>query len=105
MFIIYEVNLKIEPQIKQLFLSWLNEHIEAMLRITGFQTATVYTDMDQDDMVVHYHISDQKCLEDYFKLHAQKMREDGLNRFGTQFSATRRVLQPITANAKNETGI
>lgn len=92
MSIIYEVNLNIEPEIKPKFLSWLDKHIKEMLQVEGFNHAHVFTDLENADVVVQYHVTDKQSLENYFTNFADKMRAQGLEKFGNHFQATRRVM-------------
>ena len=44
-------------------------------------------------LTVHYRVSDRKKLQDYFDVHAARLRGDGLKRFGGKMTASRRVLR------------
>lgn len=45
--------------------------------------------------VIHYRLRDRESLENYFTNHAPRLREDGLEKFGDQFTATRRVMDKL----------
>ena len=94
--IIYEVNLNIEENIFNDYLDWLKTHIKEMLSFDGFQSARLFRHAEEENqLVVHYEVTSKEDLNNYFENHAARMREDGINRFGNQFTATRRILNPI----------
>ena len=41
---------------------------------------------------IHYRLKNRESLENYFREHAQRMRQEGLRRFAGKFSAHRRIL-------------
>jgi hypothetical protein len=47
-----------------------------------------------------YRLASQEHLDAYFRDHAERMRADGMRRFGGKFSATRRVLRVVHASSK-----
>lgn len=94
--IVYEVNLQVEPQIEVAYLSWLKEHIQAILQQPGFIDATLYATINNPGaFVVQYLVASEQDLENYIHHVAPSMRQDGIDRFGNQFQATRRVLKPL----------
>lgn len=64
----------------------LDESIPAELRDAA--SVTVETRL----FTVHYRLRDRESLERYFEFHAERMRQEGVERFGDSFSATRRVM-------------
>ncbi|MCB0713972.1 MAG: DUF4286 family protein [Ignavibacteriae bacterium] len=42
---------------------------------------------------IQYRLRDRESLENYFTHHVESMRQDGIDRFGTKFAATRRVMK------------
>lgn len=96
--IIYEVSVRVDSEIADEFEQWLPRHISEILAIDGFINADRYdaTDVDgeQREHVIHYRLRDRASLRTYFQLHAERMRADGLQRFGGRFTATRRILEP-----------
>lgn len=97
MAVLYEVNLQVEPEIEVDYLQWLNEHIKAMLKYAGFIDAKIYMDANkQGAYVVQYTIANEQDLDNYLLNEAPKMRANGINRFGNQFQASRRILKPIS---------
>ena len=93
---IYEVNLDIAAPAAKAFADWLPGHIEDMLALPGFIDASIArVDHDFDNLAcwsVRYRLHDRQALDNYLKTHAERMRADGLARFGDQLSASRRIL-------------
>lgn len=94
---IYEVRLEIDAGIAGEFDDWLLEHVREMLAFPGFQTATVYRGQAFDEShrverLVVYEVRSRRELDSYLHTHAKRMRKEGLNRFGKQFEASRRIL-------------
>lgn len=93
--IIYEVRVLIAPAIEPAYREWLDAHIREIIALRGFTGADLYTEADpsgQPCFVMHYYLDGQASLDRYLAEHAPRLRADGLNRFGNQFTATRRVL-------------
>ncbi|WIO73051.1 DUF4286 family protein [Porticoccaceae bacterium LTM1] len=99
--LIYEVNLTVNDDVAKEYKAWLKTHIDEILAIDGFHAAKMYQ-RDSDEAggngecwTIHYFLESREALNNYFDLHAEKMREDGLKRFGGKFSASRKVLEPM----------
>tara|TARA_Y100000588_G_C14107972_1_gene861693 strand:- start:733 stop:1035 length:303 start_codon:yes stop_codon:yes gene_type:complete len=99
MSIIYEVNIKVSLDILDDYLSWLDKHISEILDFDGFESAKIYkenvTSLDFFALTIHYSVSSKTALDSYFSNHAEIMRQKGVDRFGDNFSATRRILEQI----------
>ena len=96
--VIYEVNLTINNDIYIDFRAWLNQHIDAILRIHTFIQASVFKveqnkNADEKQLTIQYQLNNRHDLEQYFIKFAAKMRTDAINQFGNKFSATRRILE------------
>jgi len=95
--IIYEVNLSIEPALETVFIPWLKTHIDEMLKFDSFIDASLFIDAENNhtskNWVVQYKVESMTHLEDYFNLHAKRMRKEALDRFCDGFTATRRILK------------
>jgi len=89
--IIYEVNLSIETVLETSFIPWLKTHINKMLKFDGFIDAD--NNHTSKNWVVQYKVESMAHLEDYFDLHAKRMREEALDRFSDGFTARRRILK------------
>ncbi len=92
----YEVTLYVSKEIDTVFFQWLKQHAVEMLKYNGFVSAKLYQQLECEDnnkvFVAYYELETLEHLNDYLKNHVQAMREDGVRKFGDQFSATRRVL-------------
>ncbi|WP_190285718.1 DUF4286 family protein [Montanilutibacter psychrotolerans] len=100
--VIYEVNLDIDAAIEHDYRAWLAAHIDEILALPGFTAARLF---EQDEpaaepgrlrLCVQYTLVDATALATYLAEHAPRMRGEGIARFGTRFSATRRVLRETT---------
>ncbi len=101
--LIYEVNLSVDKEIEEQYKEWLGAHVQEMLQNEGFLGAewlsrnAVDEGLPADDTkvlwTVHYRVTDDAALQHYFEHHAPRMRQDGLNRFGGRFTASRRILR------------
>ena len=92
--VIYEVNLTLLKNIQAEFEAWLIPHVQQMLTFKGFQQAKILRelfDQEQNKLTVQYEVDTLDHLQDYFEHHAGAIRAEGVEKFGTQFSATRRV--------------
>ncbi len=99
--VVYEVNLSVDRDIEQEFLSWLGGHVERVLRFPGFMGARIYRRDPRDEgapdeqrfhLTVHYELPDRAAYEAYLERHAPAMRREGLERFPGRFAASRRLL-------------
>ncbi len=98
--VIYEVNLTVQLGIWSEYTRWLAQHIEQILLLKGFEWADVFEVLEPPaegarQICVQYHLKNEKALQSYFKHQADEMRQDAIERFGDQFSATRRILTPL----------
>lgn len=93
--LIYEVNLQVDNSAAEEMAVWMKEHIREMLRFSGFERAAWYQrnpDSGRQQWTVQYHVATRRDLDAYFEQHADRMRQDGLDRFGGRFTADRRIL-------------
>ena len=94
--VVYEVNLEADADIAGPFDTWLRDHIADMLQFEGFRSAEIFEDpaapAGRIRRIVQYRLRSQAALDDYLATHAPRMRAQGVARFGSRFSAERRVL-------------
>lgn len=98
--IVYEVNLTVDAELEETYAQWLQKHVEQMLALPGFISATSYRIIEPCDdhkacWTVHYVLANQSALDNYLQQHAPRMRADGIKHFGNRFTATRRIYQAI----------
>ena len=100
--IVYEVNCLVDIKIKETFQEWLPSHIREVLTIDGFISAETYLILEDDQLSareesfgisIRYYLKDESALKNYLDNHAERLRQEGKNRFANQFSAYRRVLR------------
>lgn len=96
--VLYEVTLRVEGAIAGEYRDWLHDHVRGMLALPGFIGARVseVTEPAPGDgatvFCCHYRLRDAAALDAYLRDHAPRMRAEGVERFGTRFSAQRRVM-------------
>lgn len=93
--VLYEVSLSVESAIESQYRDWLLGHIAEMESFPGFGPTSLWK-LEQDDpskieWVVAYTVDTRANLEHYLIHHAPRMRMEGMERFGDQFSASRRI--------------
>ena len=98
---IYEVNLEVNEKIAEQFSQWLIPHIEEMLSFDGFQSAQWLIRNREDEGIeknvvlwtIQYKLDERSSYTKYINSHALRMRQEGLERFGGSFQASRRLLK------------
>lgn len=97
MSVIYEVNLRIDPERAADFGAWLPDHVQEVVELPGFVSAEIAReetdDQDAPAWSVRYRLVDREALERYLDKDAERMRADGLKRFGDRMQASRRILE------------
>lgn len=100
MSVIYEVNLSVQREIANEYRTWLGDQVQEMLALPGF-TGVRILEIAEDacgtetTFCTQYELVDQSALDDYMRVHAGRMRADGVSRFGDRFTASRRVLRDL----------
>ena len=101
MTVIYEVNLAVDAEITAEYRRWLTTHVQEMLAFPGFtgarilEAAEAEPDAKQTTFCTQYELIDQAALDEYLRMHAARMRADGIRRFGDRFRASRRILREL----------
>ena len=98
--VIYEVNVAVDAEVADAYAAWLAPHIDEVLAVPGFVSAEWWA-VEPDgaarqraEWCVRYRVESRDALQAYFDEHAERLRGDGLARFGGRFQATRRILVP-----------
>lgn len=98
--VIYEVNLTIKHKIAEAYAAWLPGHIREMLALPGFESAAWLSDADFHEeqgadprWTIHYRLRSHDDFIRYAENDAERMRAEGIERFGKDFEATRRILR------------
>jgi hypothetical protein len=94
--VIYEVNLCVAEPVADTFADWLPGHVEDMLTLPGFIDAVIAReetgDQESTAWSVRYRLQERQSLDDYLAHHAERMRAEGVERFGKHMQAKRRIL-------------
>jgi len=94
--ILYEVDLDADAEIAGPFDTWLRDHIADLLALPGFRSAEILENTSPTPgrirRTVQYRLNDQTALDNYVRVHAPRLREQGVQRFGERFTSERRVL-------------
>ena len=96
---IYEVNCMVPENRRDEFLAWLELHVKQLLKINGFEDATI-SSLQEDDRLpeahigfcVQYFLEDQQVFEQYLADYAPAMRTDGIKCFGEDLKIYRRLM-------------
>jgi|SRR5690606_27908887 len=98
--VIYEVNLIVRREVADEVAAWLPGHIREILALPGFESAEWLSDEDFHEgegadprWTIHYRLRSHDDFIRYAEQDAERMRADGIERFGKNFEATRRVLR------------
>ena len=97
--VVYEVNIDLDAGVEAEYRDWLRHHVDEILALPGFIDARAFDVVDPPPapgriaICTHYRLRDEAALQDYFDLHAARLRADGIARFGGKFAASRRVLR------------
>jgi hypothetical protein len=103
--VLYEVNLTVNKEIQTEYLAWMPGHLQDMLQFDGFNKANFWEELPMDPtasptatrhFVAQFEITNYDYLQNYFKHHATRMRQEAIDKFGNKFSANRRVLKLVT---------
>ena len=103
--VIYEVNLNVNEAIYSEYYQWLLTHMDDMLKIKGFKKVEIglveNTEAEKNKKIrISYTIDSYENLKKYMTNHAPKMRAAGIEKFGDQFQADRRIiLEPLVFEA------
>ena len=97
---IYNVTLNIDESIHQEWLEWIKEHIPQVLGTGHFSDAKLTRVLVEEEMggvtySVQYRAKTREDLDNYYKNHADRLRQDGLKRFADKVLAFRTELQVI----------
>lgn len=96
--VIYEVNLEITPNRVAELDEWLPGHVAGLLKQPGFLSARILKDLEpaadgRSRRSIRYRLRNQQALDDYLAGPAERMRAEGVRRFGSAMRAHRRVLR------------
>ncbi|MBK7762821.1 MAG: DUF4286 family protein [Bacteroidetes bacterium] len=96
---IYNVSIKILPNIESEWLKWMKEsHMNEVLATGMFDEASLYrliepVDEDGITYIAQYKTTHEARYHKYIEEYAIGLREKGYEKFGNQFIAFRTILQ------------
>lgn len=100
--IIYNVTIKVANTIADAWLKWMKEtHLKDMMstgKFLGYRMCSLENVTDEDDaktFVVQYECTSMAEYDAYINEDSETMRQDGLQRFGSQFIAFRTIMEVI----------
>ena len=99
--IIYNVTVKPNSDIADIWLQWMKEeHIPDIINTGCFKKATILRLVEVDDAdgptyAVQYHAESKTDYDRYIQLFADAMRKKAVDKWGNQFIAFRSVLQVV----------
>jgi len=97
--IVYNVTINIDESIHDQWISWMqNKHIKEVLATGLFSRAKMVRVLVEEELggktyAVQYFTDSRSKLEAYYKNHAPKLRQEGLQLFGDKMLAFRTELE------------
>lgn len=99
--IIYNVTINIDESVHDKWITWMkNKHINDVLATGLFTKARLVKVLVEEEMggetyAVQYFAETKANLEEYYKKHAPKLRQEGMQLFGDKMLAFRTELEVI----------
>ena len=98
--IIYNVTVNIHDSIVDQWLVWIKEHIPQVLATGKFSEAKLTKVLVEEQMggqtySIQYRAISKEALKAYYENDAEKLRKDGLSKFGDKMLAFRTELEWI----------
>lgn len=97
---IYNVTLSIDLKIHDEWLIWMENHVYAVLNTGKFTSAKLTEVLVNDDArsktySVQYTANSREDLDNYYQNNAEKLRQEGVQKFGDKVLAFRTELRLI----------
>lgn len=106
--IIYNVTINIDESVHDQWLQWMrNKHIDDVLSTGLFTSARMVKVLIDEEMggqtySVQYFTDSRQKLEDYYKNHASRLRNEGLSLFADKMVAFRTELEVMSEHYGKE---
>jgi len=106
--IIYNVTINIEESVHDTWLQWMtNKHIDDVLSTGLFISARMVKVLVEEDMggttySVQYFTDSRAKLEEYYKNHAPRLRQEGFKLFADKMLAFRTELEVMSEHYGKE---
>lgn len=97
--IIYNVTIKVTPDITGEYLQWLQEeHLPEMMQTGLFSSYRLCRLLESEDpegatYVVQYHCDSMENYQSYVDEYSLRMRQKGLDKFGNKMVAFRTIME------------
>lgn len=97
---IYNVTLNVEQSVHKEWLVWIEAHINQVLETGRFTNARLTEVLVEEEFgaktySVQYAAQTREDLDNYYQFEAEKLRKDGLKKFGDKVLAFRTELKLI----------
>ncbi|MBV7269013.1 DUF4286 family protein [Winogradskyella luteola] len=103
--IIYNVTVNVDKTINTEWLNWIKEHIPQVLATGKFKeaklTKVLVDDEETDTYSIQYRAHSREALNAYYAEDAERLRQDGLQRFADKSLAFRTELEVIDEYSVN----
>ena len=99
--ILYNVTVKVNPEINDEWVKWMKEeHMPALMNIGLFVDAKLMQILELDDRdgityAAQYYCKGVEQYQAYIDNHASRFRKEGIDRFGEKFVAFRSIMKSI----------
>ena len=97
---IYNITINIDDSIHEEWLTWIKNHVPDVLATGRFLSAKLTQVLVEEEMggatySIQYTAKTREDLDDYYKYDADKLRTDGLKKFGDKMFAFRTELRIV----------
>lgn len=97
---IYNITINIDDSIHEEWLTWIKNHVPDVLATGRFLSAKLTQVLVEEEMggatySIQYTAKTREDLDDYYKYDADKLRSDGLKKFGDKMLAFRTELRIV----------
>ncbi len=103
--IIYNVTVNVDKTINTEWLNWIKEHIPQVLATGKFKeaklTKVLVDDEETDTYSIQYRAHSREALNAYYAEDAERLRQEGLQRFADKSLAFRTELEVIDEYSVN----
>ena len=103
--IIYNVTVNIDKSITTEWLVWIKEHIPQVLATGKFKeaklTKVLVEDDESDTYSIQYRAHSRDALESYYAEDAERLKQDGKERFADKMLAFRTELEVVDEYSVN----
>lgn len=104
--LIYNVTINIDDSVHDEWLAWIKEHIPQVLATGKFLEAKLTKVLIEEELggqtySIQYRVPNKAALQAYYTEDAERLRQDGLQRFADKMLAFRTELEVIDEYSVN----